>query len=336
MGKRIGWVALVAACVLSVPMAAQAQWTWTPQTGRFINIKKMPKETAELQIEYARTEMLKGDFKRALQETVKFLEYYFDSDLADQNQFLRGEIKLAQGKLGDAAKEFQQVVTKYPGTKLYDQVIKKQYEIGDKLYEKGQARVHKRFRLFRSKKPLKHAIEVYSMVINNQPFTDAAAEAQYKVGLCHVARKEYTEAAFEYRRVIEDYGGSEWVDDACYGLAKCYCDSAHGANYDQAPNQLAVNAIDEFKHRFPKDDRTAELDKKREQMRSTIARQQMQTAEFYAKRRNFISARIYYELVAKGFTDTPFAEKAGKWLADNPPPEERPSDRALRGNQKPS
>ena len=34
---------------------AQAQWTWTPQTGRFVNLKRMPKETPELQLEYARS-----------------------------------------------------------------------------------------------------------------------------------------------------------------------------------------------------------------------------------------------------------------------------------------
>ena len=335
MQKRISRVAIIAAALCFVPMLAYAQWTWTPQTGRFVNIKKLPKETAELQIEFARSKMLSRDYKDAMQETVKFRNYHGDSPLADQNQFLRGEICMAQGKLLDAAKEFQQVVTGFPNTSLYDQVIKKQYEIGDKLYEQGKAKMKKKFRVFR-KKPFKSAIEVYSMVINNQPFTKAAAEAQYKVGLCRQTRKEYTEAAFEYRRVIEDYASSDWVDDAAYGLAMCYYEAARPPEYDQSPSQLAVSAIDDFKRRFPQDERGAALDEKRKEMRDSIAAQRVKTAQFYAKRRDFDAARIYYKLVAEKFGDSGSAEKAQKWLAGNPAPESTAADKALRSTQKPS
>jgi outer membrane protein assembly factor BamD len=196
-------------------------------------------------------------------------------------------------------------------------VIKKQYEIGDRLYEKGQARINKHWRLAR-KRPFKRAIEVYSMVIENQPFTDAAAEAQYKVGLCHHTRKEWVEAAFEYRRVVEDYSTSDWVDDAMHGLAKCYYDASRPANYDQAPSQLAVAAIDDFKGRFPSDERIGELDAHRAEMRKTMALQRLQTAQFYEKRRDFGGARLYYGIVDKDFSDTPSAEKARQWLDKNP------------------
>ncbi len=335
MHKRIGWMAVAVILAASIPVMAHAQWTWTPQTGRFVNLKKQPRETPELQVEFARSLMLKGDYKRALHETTKFSTYFSDSPLADQNQFLRGEIKLAQGKLVEAAKEYQQVVSRYPSTSLYNDVIKKQYEIGDKLYEKGQANLHKKWRLFR-KKPLKSAIEVYAMVIDNQPFTDAAAEAQYKVGLCHYVRKEYVEAAFEYRRVIEDYSTSEWVDDACFGLAQCYCDASRPSEYDQKPGQLAVNAIDDFKQRFPNDSRAASLDERRKEMRERIAGQRLATAKFYAKRRNFPSARVYYEIVAKDFSETSAAGKAQDWLSKNPVGEVSASERALQGKQKAS
>jgi outer membrane protein assembly factor BamD len=335
MQIRMGRVAVIAAVLCFLPVFAYAQWTWTPQTGRFVNIKKLPKETAELQIEYARSRMVDGDYKEALQETAKFRNYYRDSPLADQNQFLRGEIRMAQGKPVDAAREFQQVVTEYPNSSLYDQVIKKQYEIGDKLFDQGKAKMKKKFRVFR-KKPFKTAIEVYSMVIDNQPFTDAAAEAQYKVGLCHQMRKEYTQAAFEYRRVVEDYASSDWVDDASYGLAMCYYEASRPPEYDQSPSQLAVSAIDDFKRRFPQDERIAALEEKRKEMRESMASQRLKAAQFYVKRRDFTAARIYYQLVADGFGDTGSADKARKWLADNPPAEPSAAEKVLRSNQKTS
>jgi len=323
-------VLVLVGLVVGFCATASAQWTWTPQTGRWINIKHMPKETAELQIEYARNLLIEGDYKKALDETEKFSDFYGDSELADQNQFLRGEIKMAQGHFVGAAKEFQQVVSRFPNSSLYEKVIEQQYAIGDKLYEQGQARLNKKWRLAR-KAPFKRAIEVYGMVISNQPFTDAAAEAQYKVGLCHHTRKEYIEAAYEYKRVIEDYSTSQWVDDASHGLAMCYCDASRPAEYDQEPSQLAINAIDDFSQRFPEDERVSGLKEKRTKMRETIALQRLETARFYEKRRNFGAARMYYEMIAKDFTDTPYAEAANNWLAANPAAELRPAEKVLGG-----
>ncbi len=156
------------------------------------------------------------------------------------------------------------------------------------------------------------------MVIANEPFTPEAAQAQYKVGLCHYAREEYTEAAFEYRHVIEDYATSEWADDASYGLAVCYYDGSLPPDYDQTNSMLAVRAIDEFKGQFGTDTRVSELDGKRGEMRERLAEGQLRQAGFYVKRREFGAARIYYELIAKDYADTSAAAKAQEWLNANP------------------
>lgn len=317
MHKSIATV-LAAVLYLGIQVTASAQWTWTPETKRWINVKRLPKETAELQLEYARSVMLEGDYKKALREADKFDDYYGDTSLVDENQFLRGEVRMSQGKLEQAAKEYQSVVAQHPDSELFDQVIAKQYEIGDHFYEKGQKRMNRPFQQFFAKAPYKKAIDVYGMVIENQPFTQAAAQAQYKLGLCHFAREEYIEAAYEYRRVVEDYSSSDWVDEASYGLAQTYYTSALPPDYDQTPSKLAIDAIDEFKVRFPSDERIGDLDQKRSEMRERIAAQRLQTAQFYEKRREFTAARLYYELVVEQFGDTSAAEKARTWLASNP------------------
>lgn len=308
--------------VLGFAVPACAEWVWTPQIKRFVNLKRLPKETPELQVEYARSLMVAEKYKDAFRETKKFDDFYADTEYADDNQFVRGEIRMAQGNPLAAAKEFQKVVANYPGSNLFDQVIAKQYEIGDRLYAKGQANLEKRWKRwhFLKKKPLKQAIDVYSMVIENQPFTDAAAAAQYKIGLCHQTRKEYRSAEEEYKRVIEDYMSSDWVDEASYSLAICYCDESLTPQYDQSISELAVRAIDNFKTRYASDARTAELETKRAEMRERIAAQRLMTAQFYEKRRDFKPARIYYEVVVEQFPDTSAAEQAKAWLAANPAP----------------
>ncbi len=312
---------------------ARAQWTWTPQTGRWINVENLPKETPELQVEHTRRLMLEGDYKKALRETNKFDKFYGDTELADENQFLRGEIRMAQGKLLQAAKAFQQVVDNYPDTDLYGDVTAKQYQIADRLYEEGRQRLEKRWRLFKER-PLKHAIEVYSMVIQNEPFTEAAAEAQYKVGLCEFACEQYTTAAYDYRRVIEDYPDSNWIDEAGYGLVKCYYGASLPSLYDQTPSELAVSAADDFKERFPAEDRVEEVEQIRAEMREKMALQRLNIARFYEERREFGAARIYYQVVTEKFEDTEAADRARQWLNENPSTDELPAATRLAGGVK--
>ena len=302
--------------VLITTGAAEAQWTWTPQTGRFVNIKRMPKETAELQLEYVRSLMLEGDYRKAMRESDKFMEYYGDDTLADENLYLRGEIQMSRNNLMTAAKSFQQLIAAHPDTDRYHDAIAKQYEIGDLYYAKGEQLATKRFRLFK-KRPYKRAAEVYTMVVDNQPFTPEAAEAQYKIGLCHYARKEYIDAAFEYQRVVEDYAASEWVNDASYGLALCYYKASLPPAYDQTPSELTISSIDEFASRYPDDERLPELQEKRVKMRESVAQQRLDIARFYEKRREYPAAKLYYEMLANDFADTEAAKAATEWLNEH-------------------
>jgi outer membrane protein assembly factor BamD len=295
---------------------AQAQWTWTPQTGRFVNLKRMPKETPELQLEYARSLMLSGDYRKALRESDKFIEFYGDDKLADENQFLRGEIQVAQGDRMEAAQSFQQLIAAHPDSGRYQEAVRNQYDIGDYYYARGESLSGKKWHLFRNR-PYKRAAEVYTMVVDNQPFAPVAAEAQYKIGLCHYARKQYIDAAFEYRRVVEDYSGSDWVNDASFGLAMCYFKASLPPAYDQKPSEMAVAAIDDFVSRFPSDERVAELKEKRVKMRESIAKQCLETARFYERRREFPAAKLYYEQLARDFADTEAATAATAWLEEN-------------------
>lgn len=312
--KRAALLGLLVLCLGSLDV--YAQWTWTPQTGRWVNLKRLPKETPQLQIEYARSLLLEGNYQKAWRETRKFIQFYEDSEYRDDNQYLRGEIKLAQGDLMDSAKEFQSLIANYPDTDHYDAAIEKQYEIGDRYFERGQEKIDQRWALWK-KRPLKRAVEVYSMVIENQPFTANAAKAQYQVGLCRYTTENYLEAAFDYRRVIEDYAGSDWVDEASYGLAMCYYDMSLPADYDQTPSQLAIDAIDSFGNRYPDDERLAGLREKQTEMRERIAQQQLLTAKFYEKRRKFGSAKIYYEVLVKEYPESQAAQVATEWLAAN-------------------
>ena len=62
------WPVLAAlTTAILITTSAQAQWTWTPETGRFINMGNLPKETPELQVEYGRSLLVGGELKKIWQ-----------------------------------------------------------------------------------------------------------------------------------------------------------------------------------------------------------------------------------------------------------------------------
>lgn len=322
---------VTALLIAGVVLAAQpsfAQWVWTPETGRFVNLGNLPKETPELQIEYTRSLMVEGKLNKAMDETDKFRRFYADSELADENQYLRGEIRLRQGEYVNASEEFQQVISQYPATELYDDVIAQQYEIGDALFEQGVQRMAKqrerewwqlqRYIPARRKKQLRQAADVYSGVIDNQPFTAEAAEAQFKLGRVHMELENYVEAAFEFRRVLEDYRGSEWLDEASYNLAKVYEAGSHPPEYDQEPSQLAIDAAEEFLLTYPNDPQGEEMQQMKAEMREKIATQRYQAVRFYERRSEINAARIYAEGIVVEYPDTEAADHAREWLDSHP------------------
>ena len=324
------WPIMACAALVSVCGAAHAQWVWTPETGRFVRMDNLPKETPELQVEHERTLVLQGDYSEAWDEADKFDRFFSDSEYADENQYLRGEIRLGQERYVDAAEEYQKVVSTHPESALYDDVIQKQYDIGDTLYEKGLKRVgdgetsawmsRRPLSWIQSlrRRPFKNAVDVYTIVIENQPFTPEAAEAQYKIGKCHFAREKYLEAGFEFRRVIEDYPDSEWVREASFDLTRCYEESSLDPDYDQAPARLAMESVSEFVRRFPDDPRVDERIEISEEMRENIAEQRFRSAEYYERRRSMVAARIYYDVAAYQFEGTEASKKAIEWIETHP------------------
>ena len=80
---RLGYLRILAAAALILGLAystAYAQWTWTPEIGRWINPERQPKETPALQFQYAEGLLAEGEAEKAQREFEKLLRYYPDSN----------------------------------------------------------------------------------------------------------------------------------------------------------------------------------------------------------------------------------------------------------------
>jgi outer membrane assembly lipoprotein YfiO len=309
-------VILGAIFTLLLCASAEAAWIWTPQMGRWINPKRQPKETAALQFQYAEELLGQGETEKAIDEYKKVLRYFPESNYCDLSQYSIGRAYEAQGDYEKAVEEYQKVLNDYPNSQLFGQVLEKQRKIADKYYERGVER-EERFILFRGSN-FDKAIEIYRKVINNQPFTDFSAEAQYRIGLCYMKLELYDEASAEFQKVIDYYPASPWAVESAFACAESEECRALPCEYDNTAIEKAISKYQYFLKMYPENKRIEEARTHLNELQERAAEHEYQIGMYYHQSLRYDSARLYFNSVINQYPRTQWAEKARETLSKMP------------------
>jgi len=309
---------IMAALVLAFTCtAAYGQWTWTPEIGRWINLRRQPKETAALQFQHAERLLTEGDTERAITEYEKVLRYYPDSNYCDLAQYSIGRALEAQADYRGAVEAYQKVIDEYPNTGLFNNVLEKQRRIGDRFFQLGIER-QKRFMPTLGASPFERAIDTYRRLIDNQPFGEFSGEAQYKIGLSHFKMELHDEAAVEFQKVLDHYPACEWIGEAAFGAADCKFAQALPAEYDKTAADESMAKFRYFLRNFPDSSRAEDAHKKIDLLREIAAQHEYNVGVHYHRNLRFDSARVYFDSIVREYPETKWAEKANERLGEMP------------------
>jgi len=293
--------------ILIIPQQLHAFWVWTPETNEWVNPKFSVKETPQEQLEYAQKIAEEKDYKEAIREYKKLLKHFPRSVEAPDAQFFIGKALEDQDELLDAYKEYQLVIDKYPFSNRSADVIQRQYNIGEKLLE-GKGNQGKVMKVLIG--PNFNIIEIFRQVIKNAPYSELAPKSQYKIGLYMMEQQMYMEARDEFEKLLNDYSESEWTKAAKYQIALADAARSGDAEYDQKITQSAVEEFEEFVEQYPNAKLSDNAKSKILELRNKEAENNFNIAQFYEKRRNYKSAKIYYQIVVDEFETSPWATRA--------------------------
>lgn len=286
---------------------AFAFWVWTPETNKWVNPKYAVKETPQEQLAYADEFLAAQELDKAIEEYKKLIKHYPRSREAAEAQFKIGQVLESKGELFEAFKNYQMAIDKYPFSDRASEIIKLEYEIGNKMLD-GQ---EERNKFMNALVGGDHdVVEVFRTVIKNAPYGEYAAPSQYKIGLYLQEKQLYQESRDELEKVINDYPDSEWAKAAKYQIALSDAKRSSGAQYDQAITKTAVEEFKSFVAAHP----DAELSDKAQEhiltLREKEAENNFVIAQFYEKQKNYKSAQIYYSTVVESYANTSWAPKA--------------------------
>ncbi|MFC1632085.1 outer membrane protein assembly factor BamD [Candidatus Omnitrophota bacterium] len=296
----------ILALLLIGAQTACGYWMWTPETGKFVNPKYAVKQTPEKQFEWALNFYQAEDYKKAIDEFKKLINNYPLSKLASEAQFYIADIYENLGNYYQAFENYQMVIDKYPFTERVEEVIEREYRIGNLFYT-GQKDKLLGMPILPAKP---RAIEVFTQVVENAPYGEYADIAQFKLGVCYMDLKDYINAALAFKKIIENYPQSALVDDAKYKIAMCAANSSSGPEYNEEDTDNAIKEFNDFVRRYPDSQMEKEARQFIDSLEAQKAEKIFNIAQFYEKRKNSKSASIYYEEILEEYPHSEWAVKA--------------------------
>ena len=310
--KRLRSFLLICVFVLAgIPAPrAWAGWVWSPRTG-WIGPTGAVKDTPEEQLAVAVAFFYRRDYDRAHREFEKLLKAYKDSREAPEAQYYLGRCQEEKGDYYKAFLDYRKTLQVYPSTKRFDEVLEREYQIGN-YFLGGKKR--KFFGTAAILPARDKAVEIFQAIADDGPFSEYGQLAQYKLGLAHLALQNFEQAVSAFEQVISRYPGSPLVDDARFQITQASLNGTFKPDYDQSPTDHAIRELEAFLREYPESVLGHEAKTRLGELQERRAQHEYQVAQFYERRRQSASARIYYETIVSQFAKTAWAPKAAARL----------------------
>ncbi|MDP8233895.1 MAG: tetratricopeptide repeat protein [Candidatus Saelkia tenebricola] len=283
-----------------------SSWIWTPEIGKWVNPKNYVRDTPEEQFNLGYKLYQEEDHKKAIDAFNKLIKYFPKSKYAPDAQFYVGQAYERLGNYYQAFKSYQKIIDTYPYTVRVDEVISLEYKIGNLYFVRSNKE-----RNFLEKVSFlddnARAIEIFRKVVDNSPYGEYAALAQFKLGLLYRRVNDFSNSEESFKNVITNYPASELVDDAVLQLAQVASEKEHKIDYSQEGTEVAIKRLEELSTMGEMPEEGEEV---LEKLKGRKAESIFNTAKFYEKQKLYSSAIIYYEEVAEKYSHSSWAVEA--------------------------
>lgn len=279
-------------------------WTYEPVGGS----GKWVRTRAKDQLEVAQTAFDQKDFGMALKAARRTVKMWPLSDYAPQAQYLVGRCYEARGRDENAFKEYQRVLEKYPKIANYDEILNRQYQIANRYLAGQWFKLWGYVPFFPS---MQKTSEMYEKVIKNGPYSEVAAQSQLNIGAAREKQSDYPLAVKAYERAADRYHDQKEVaPDALFKAGLAYRKQAKAAEYDQSVAGHAISTFSDFMALYPNDPRVPEAQKIIQELKTEQARGNLEIARFYAKKKQWKGALVYYNEAVNKDPNSRYAEEA--------------------------
>ena len=162
---------------------------------------------------------------------------------------------------------------------------------------------------FQKGKYAKAAVE-YKDFLSTFAGDERSDYAQFRLAESYRLDEEYDLATVEYRILINDYGYSEYVDDAFFLEGLSAFEQSPRSERDQTKSYAALTKINRFLQIFPNSPRREEALDIRHQIHEHLGKKDFISAKLYFSRQAYDAALIYFEKIIRLYPDSTWAQRS--------------------------
>jgi outer membrane protein assembly factor BamD len=305
---------------LSTP-GARADLVWSPQTGwrleggALSGLAGTEGRNALEQMNRARSAEEAGSKGTAIRAYSAVARKWPNAVYAPEALYRSAKIRLSRQDYTKAFDDFQQVLSRYPNTKRFNEIVGEQYRIASALLDGARGRMF--FGMLPGFKQRDKALEYFENILANAPYSDYAPLSLMNIARGHQRLGNIENAIDALDRMINNYGQSLLAPDAYLKLAQTHATLVDGPYYDQASTKEAITYFTDFMLLFPGDSNIGAAEKGLDGMKNMLAESKMKIGDFYFyKRNNLRAARVFYNEAITAYPDSAIAGRAKTRLVE--------------------
>ncbi len=172
--------------------------------------------------------------------------------------------------------------------------------LADRLFEKGSYR---------------SAAAEYKDFLATFAGDDRSDDAQYRIAESYRLDKEYALAEVEYRILINEYGYSDYVDDAFYLEGVCAFRQSPRFEQDQTKSYQALDRLNRFLQMFPSSSRLEEARTTIREIHAKLARKDFSAAKLYFSKKRYDASLVYLRKIIELYPETIWAARSRHYRA---------------------
>jgi outer membrane protein assembly factor BamD len=305
---------LAVALLLSLPARMAADLVWTPSSGWKIEggltsgLAGNDAHRALNLMNKARAAEEKKHYFFALRDYKKVIKDYGNSIYAQDALYHSALIRLTRHQYVKSFAAFQEIVTRFPNSPRFNEVIGQQYHIACELLDGARSRTWLAIPGFRNREG---SVKMFETVLANAPYSEYAPLALMSIAKAHQFLGNPEDSIDALDRMINTYPKSLLTPDAYLNSAQAYASLVGGPNYDQTSTKQAITYFEDFVILYPGDPNIVAAEKGLANMKQVLAQSKINIADYYLKyRRNYKAARVFYNEAITDYPDSPTAAQA--------------------------
>jgi outer membrane protein assembly factor BamD len=314
--SKFTFLSLALAIITGASLRADLIWTpeggWKAEGGILAGVLPEEGRNALDSMNKARALEEKGNLSSAMSLYEKVAKKYPNSVYAPEALFRAAGIRHERRQYNKAYKSYQDIITRYPNSPHFTEIIGDQYRIANSLVE-GKRPYY--FGIIPGFKSRAKGITYFEGIVQAAPYSDYAPLALMNIARGHQKLDDPDSAIDALDRMINNYQQSLLAPDAYYKLAETHASLVKGPYYDQASTRQAITYFEDFQILFPTDANMPAVEKGLADARTTFAESKIKIGDFYFyKRDNYKAARVFYNEAITSFPESKAAEDARKRL----------------------